>query len=295
MPSEAAAFEAAAFDHVAVALVDRTPFWDVFAGDLGGRWAGGDDTLGGFSFGQLRYANGMKVEALEPLSPGSDFLTRFLARSGPGPHHLTFKVDDLAATVGRAAAAGYEPLGVSLDDPQWQEAFIHPTAAGIVVQLAWSPPDLNGGDLNGGALNDGALNDGALNDPRPAWLPEPRVAGTAELVHVAHAVADLEGALALFKGLLGGRSVDAGAQAGVGFVDLAYPGPGRLRLVGGAPLGPWEHGRAGRLHSICFRLTDPGRVGGAVARDGWWEVVAAPPIGVRLVLIEPEAPVPLAV
>ncbi len=267
---------AAAFDHVALALPGRGPFWDVFAGDLGGSWVGGSDTLSGFSFAQLSYANGMKVEALEPLAGGSDFLTRFLAGGGPGPHHLTFKVAELPVAIERAEAAGYQLLGTSLDGHRWREAFLHPRqASGIVVQLAWSA--------------------GELDDPAPAWLPRPRVAAPAELVHVAHAVADLEAALRLFKGLLGGRTVDAGAGGGIGYVDLAYPGPGRLRLIAGGPTSDWVADRPGRLHSLCFRVTDPGGVAGAVARDGWWEVAPTRPLGVRLVLIEPGVPVPLAV
>lgn len=248
----------------------------MFVRDLGGRWVGGRDTAKGFSVAQLRFANGMKVEGLEPLAGGRDFLFRFVADRGAGPHHLTFKVPDLRAAIERAEAAGYQPFGISLERPWWKEAFLHPQeATGIVVQLAWAA--------------------GELRDPAPDDLPEPRVAEPAALVHVAHAVADLEAALALFKGLLGGRSVDAGAGGGTGWVDLAYPGPGRLRLLAGGPAASWVGEQPGRLHSLCFRLADPGAVAGAERREGWWEVGPDSPIGVRLVLIEPDAPVPLGV
>lgn len=274
----------ARFDHVALALDDPAPFWDLFAGSLGGRWVGGGDSLGGFSFGQLRfsdgrYVGGSKVEVLEPLAGGSDFLSRFLAAHGPGPHHLTFTVPDLGATLDKATALGYQPLGVSLEDPSWKEAFLHPReAAGIVVQLAFAAGEPDG--------------------PPPPGLPASGPGKPAELVHVAHAVADLEAGLSLFKGLLDGETVDAGAGAGLGYVDLAWPGSGadtgRLRLLAGDPVAPWVGGRSGRLHSLCFRLDDPGRVAGSVERPGWWEVIPAPPLGVRLVLIERDAPVPTA-
>jgi len=262
---------------VALACADRTAFWATFAGDLGGRWVGDGESLGGFAFSQIRFANGMKMEALEPSPPGGDgFLSRFLASAGPGPHHLTFTVDDLEAAIERARSAGYGPLGIDLDGPHWKEAFLHPKeAAGIVVQLAWS--------------------DGVLATPTPAWLPPPRCDEVAHLVHVTHAVADLEGALALFKGLLGGRTTDAGAGGGMGWVDLAWPGPGRLRLVAGDPVVPWLGGRPGRLHHVAFRVEDPGGVAGAEARDGWWEVEPGPALGTRLVLAEPDAPLPFAV
>ncbi len=264
-------------DHVAIALHEPTSFWSLFAGDLAGRWVGGAETLGGFAFSQLRFAGGMKVEALEPFSPErNDFLVRFLASSGPGPHHLTFKVADLEDAIHRARAAGYEPIGIELSGRHWKEAFLHPReACGIVVQLAWSPAELD-------------------DPPRPS-LPPARVGTAAELVHVAHAVADLEGALGLFKGLLDGRSVDAGAGGGLGWVDLAWPGGGRLRLLAGDPVQSWLGERPGRLHHLGFRVEEPAGVAGAAGRDGWWEVAPTSLVGTRLVLVEPGAELPLGI
>lgn len=267
--------DATELDHVALALPDRGPFWSTFAGDLAGRWVGGGESFGGFAFAQLRFANGMKIEGLEPFAPeGNDFLVRFLAAAGPGPHHLTFTVADLEATLDRARSADYQVRGVDLEGAHWKEAFLHPRQAGIVVQLAWSDAD--------------------LDHPPPPWLPPPRGAA-AELVHVAHAVADLDGALRLFKGLLGGRSEDAGAGGGLGWVDLAWPGPGRLRLLAGDPVDPWVGTRAGRLHHLAFRVDDPAGVAGAVDRGGWWEVAPNDPLGTRLVLVERDAPLPLGI
>jgi catechol 2,3-dioxygenase-like lactoylglutathione lyase family enzyme len=265
------------FDHVALALPDARDFWSLFGGALGGRWAGGGESLGGFAFSQARFANGMKVEALEPFSPESnDFLVRFLATSGAGPHHLTFLVDDLEASLGRVRAAGYRPVGVDLDGEHWKEAFLSSReAGGIVVQLAWA--------------------DGEPTRPPPAWLPPPPAHPAAELVHVAHAVADLPAALVLAKGLLDGRSIDAGAGGGLGWVDVGWPGDGRLRLVAGDPVAPWLSGRSGRLHHLCFRLEEPGALAGAVARDGWWDVPPTTALGTRLVLVEPGAPPPVMV
>src|SRR5258707_7761496 len=66
-------------------------------------------------------------------------LFRSLARHGDGPHHLTYKVDDLEATLARVEAAGYTPVSVDLSDPMWKEAFLLPRDAhGTVVQLAES-------------------------------------------------------------------------------------------------------------------------------------------------------------
>ena len=68
---------------------------DRYAVDLGAVWNSGGPGPG-FAPGQLRFANGARIELLMPYDPHiNDFLQRFLAASGPGPHHLTFKVPDL--------------------------------------------------------------------------------------------------------------------------------------------------------------------------------------------------------
>ena len=255
-------------DHVAIGLHDRAPLWDLLLGSLGGTWAGGGDTIG-FSSAQVRFANGMKVEGLEPFqAEQNDFLARFLARSGPGPHHLTFKVPDIERALAQAEEAGYPPVGVDLSDPGWKEGFLHPkSSTGVVVQLAQSAGD--------------------WEPDAPSDLPAPQIDAPATLVHVCHAVADLEGALRLWKGLLGGTTVDAGAGGGLGWVDLCWPGPGRIRLVSGPPVEAWLDGRDGRVHHLGFRLpggADPAAVPGAVDRGEWFEIAPAEPIGTRFVI-----------
>src|SRR6185503_4862643 len=110
-----------------------------YRGDLGGAWVASMYDPG-FYWGQLRFANGMTIELLEPADISeNDFLRRFLDRNGPGPHHVTFKVADIVAALGQVEAAGYRPVSVNLDNPGWREAFLHPKdAPGIVVQLAQS-------------------------------------------------------------------------------------------------------------------------------------------------------------
>ena len=86
---------------------------------------------------QFRYANGGKVELLEPQGEG--FLSRFLERHGEGLHHLTFKTDDIRAAIAEVESRGYELVDVKLDDPRWQEAFLRPSKAhGTLIQLAQS-------------------------------------------------------------------------------------------------------------------------------------------------------------
>jgi methylmalonyl-CoA/ethylmalonyl-CoA epimerase len=78
------------------------------------------------------------VELLEPAADESP-IGRFVARRGPGIHHICFAVDDLDATLERCRAAG-----VRLIDEQprigaegKRIAFLHPSAtAGVLVELS---------------------------------------------------------------------------------------------------------------------------------------------------------------
>ena len=124
-------------DHLAIGTPALTDGWELFGGLLGGTWAYGGDSPG-YWWGQLEFASGPKVELLTPAGgPDAAFLERFLARHGAGPHHFNFLVSDIEEALARTRAFGIEPVGVSLDNPRWKEAFLHPRQAhGIVIQLA---------------------------------------------------------------------------------------------------------------------------------------------------------------
>ena len=267
-------------DHVAVAVESQDQAWPRYAGELAGTWVGGGGTAGFWS-GQVSYANGMKVEVLEPhLVEQNDFLRRFLDRNGPGPHHLTFKVKDIRGALRLAEDAGYRPVGVNLANAWWMEAFLHPKdAPGVVVQLAQS------GHGGGEGDDEDDWGDGAT----PDWFPAPRVEQPATLVHVAHAVADLDEGRRLFVDLLAGRVASEGEREGITWIDLAWPGPGRVRLLTGAPLATWLDGRAGRVHHLAFATDDPGGLDGArpattAGDEGTFEVPPDANRGVRLLL-----------
>jgi methylmalonyl-CoA/ethylmalonyl-CoA epimerase len=270
-------------DHVAVAAEAWTDLWPRYRGDLGGEWVGGGPTIG-FASAQVRYANTMRLEVLEPHAVDqNDFLRRFLDRNGPGPHHLTFKVEDIRAALGEAEAAGFEPVGVDLRDPHWQEAFLHPKQArGVVVQLAQSD---HGDDDGEDGADDG---EGGWGMGTPDGFPDARIA-PATFDRIVHLVASLDDGLALFAGLLAGQEQDRGEAEGVRWVDLAWPGPGRLRLAEPTtPDGPqsdWLGDRAGRIHHLAFTCDAPADVGGArPLADGRWEVPPEANLGVRLLL-----------
>jgi methylmalonyl-CoA/ethylmalonyl-CoA epimerase len=124
-------------DHVAVAVRSIKAALSLFRDALGGEYLMGGDQDGSWRWVQLRYANGHKVELLEPLGEG--FVSRFLDRHGEGLHHITFKTDDIRAAIARVEELGYELVDVNLDDPHWKEAFLRPSKAhGTLIQLAQS-------------------------------------------------------------------------------------------------------------------------------------------------------------
>lgn len=77
------------------------------------------------------------VELLEPVDPDGP-IARFLARRGPGIHHICYQVDDLDAALERCRAAGYR-LVDELPRAGFggrRIAFVHPKATnGILIEL----------------------------------------------------------------------------------------------------------------------------------------------------------------
>ncbi|MGE0353522.1 MAG: methylmalonyl-CoA epimerase [Gemmatimonadales bacterium] len=78
-----------------------------------------------------------QVELLQPRDPDGP-IARFLARRGPGIHHICYRVPDLAAALERCRRAGYRLID---ETPRAgaggrRIAFVHPkTTAGILLEL----------------------------------------------------------------------------------------------------------------------------------------------------------------
>jgi methylmalonyl-CoA/ethylmalonyl-CoA epimerase len=78
-----------------------------------------------------------QVELLQPLDPESP-VGRFLAKRGPGIHHICYRVPDLDATVQACRAAGYRLVDqVPRTGAAGRRiAFVHPkSTAGILLEL----------------------------------------------------------------------------------------------------------------------------------------------------------------
>jgi methylmalonyl-CoA/ethylmalonyl-CoA epimerase len=78
-----------------------------------------------------------EVELLQPLDPDSP-IAKFLARRGPGIHHVCYRVPDLDSALAACRALGYRLVD---EVPRTgagghRIAFLHPRAtAGILIEL----------------------------------------------------------------------------------------------------------------------------------------------------------------
>lgn len=85
---------------------------------------------------------GSEVELVQPTTADSG-LARYLAKRGPGIHHLCLEVDDLAQTLADLKARGVRLID---DTPKAgaggkKLAFIHPESAnGVLLELYELPP-----------------------------------------------------------------------------------------------------------------------------------------------------------
>jgi methylmalonyl-CoA epimerase len=87
----------------------------------------------GVEAASLRVGEG-RVELLASLGPETP-VGKFLAKRGPGMHHLAFEVDDVGSELERLAAGGAELID---DAPRQglfglEVAFVHPDATGGVL------------------------------------------------------------------------------------------------------------------------------------------------------------------
>ena len=127
----------ARIDHIGVAVSDAAPIVSFLSQAFG---AGAEPAIDAAAHGvRVRFVHlgGSSIEVLEALG-GESPIASFLARRGPGLHHIAVDVDDLNATLAELRARG-----VRLVDETPRPgadgravAFIHPSATGgVLVEL----------------------------------------------------------------------------------------------------------------------------------------------------------------
>jgi len=121
--------------HVGIAvprIADALPFYR----DVLGLVPGAPEQADGAAIVSLAFGD-VNVELLEPVDPAGP-IAKFLAKRGPGIHHVCYRVPDLEAALTRARAAGYRLVD---DAPRRgaggrRIAFLHPKATGgILLEL----------------------------------------------------------------------------------------------------------------------------------------------------------------
>jgi catechol 2,3-dioxygenase-like lactoylglutathione lyase family enzyme len=241
-------------DHVAIATNDVSEVLGFLVGELGAPVLFGGLNVG-FRAMQLE-PGGLRIELLEPHNVEvNDFLHRFLQRSGEGPHHLTFKTDNIEHDLERAAAAGYEPVGVNIGNAFWREAFILPKqAGGTVVQLAESAFDPMEFKEQIDQMTRQRNEDGLSEMGVARWWPDPppRPDQVSTLDRVVMATTDASETLRLYRDLLDGKVTERGE----GWLELGWPGGGHIRFEeGGPPPGidrlEWTHEGPAKHHVVA--------------------------------------------
>ena len=122
--------------HIGVAVESIAASLPFFRDMLGLREVSLDDSDGarivGFSAGEPL------VELLEADDPSST-IARFVAKRGPGIHHICFSVDDLDAMLERCRAAGIQLIDERprIGAEGKRIAFLHPNSTGgVLVELS---------------------------------------------------------------------------------------------------------------------------------------------------------------
>jgi methylmalonyl-CoA/ethylmalonyl-CoA epimerase len=122
--------------HIGIAVADLAAILPFYRDVLGMPEVELDDADGARIAGLA--AGESLVELLEAESPESP-IGRFVAKRGPGIHHVCFAVDDLDAALDRCRAAGVRLIDEvpRLGAEGKRIAFLHPSStAGVLVELS---------------------------------------------------------------------------------------------------------------------------------------------------------------
>ena len=87
------------------------------------------------------FSDAQRIELVEPAAPDSP-ITNFLAKRGPGIHHLAWRVEDCAQAIAVLKQAGLKLID---DEPKpgshgTKVAFVHPkSTGGVLMELVEDP------------------------------------------------------------------------------------------------------------------------------------------------------------
>ena len=107
-----------------------------------------------------------EIELVKPTSPTSG-VAKYLAKRGPGMHHICFEVDDIQATLTRLKERGIELINETptIGTGGKKIAFIHPrSTSGVLVELYELTPE------------EPARRSQSLDELRRRWVAEGQAA-----------------------------------------------------------------------------------------------------------------------
>ena len=131
----------AVLDHIGIAVRDLDAALAFYRDALGLEIAGVEEVASQHVRAQFVPVGGATLELLEATSPQSA-IARSIEKRGPGLHHLTLRVDDVAAVLARLKARGVRLIDEAPRPGAAGSlvAFIHPSAAhGVLVELTERP------------------------------------------------------------------------------------------------------------------------------------------------------------
>ena len=124
-------------DHLGIAVSDPTQALAIFADALGLELIETEDIPSQKLRSYHLRLGESSLELLHPTDPSST-VAKFLAKKGPGIHHLALAVDDILATRDTLVAKGFQPLGAEpfTGAGGKQVLFFHPkTTGGILLEI----------------------------------------------------------------------------------------------------------------------------------------------------------------
>jgi methylmalonyl-CoA epimerase len=123
-----------AIDHVGVAVTDVDSALELYRDSLGMPLVHRETVASQGVDAALLDVGGGHVELLAPLGPETP-VGKFLAKRGPGLHHVAYRVDDVSATLNALAAAGLRLIDESprVGIRGSLVAFLHPASTGGVL------------------------------------------------------------------------------------------------------------------------------------------------------------------
>ena len=124
-------------DHIGVAVEDLDASLELYERDYGMRLVHRETVAEQGVEAVLLDVGENHIELLAPTDPDTP-VGRFLAKKGPGMHHVAYQVDDIEATLAALKQAGLrlidETPRVGIRDSR--VAFLHPkTAGGLLTEI----------------------------------------------------------------------------------------------------------------------------------------------------------------